>query len=250
MFTWLRTGNKQYCSAENGNCQCKQCACLQLVQPKPIFLCKSWLEESTKETVSTYIQLMLGPNGRMTTVVDEEEAVRSRSGSISGFGLAWDARRGRWISLVYRYVFPKTPFQHTNTSTTSSHTHLGTRRGRFEFGPCKQHNMTISPNPWHSLRNKRPFLSEADYSQNEDVESDELTDGMVRSELPLDMFRSDVVDDNFLMHDFLSSAVIQGDETGGLTGPAFNDFGALVMPSSPPPPLFLDGSCPIPDLQY
>lgn len=197
--------------------------------------CKQFYWPSTnKETVVSYPNMLVGSCSMLATdTADyddiEPEMEESSLGRRSEFGLAWDSRRGRWISLVYRYVFPKSPFQFGEQL----------RPGRFEFGPCKHHHMTISQSPFTrritnlaSIGKKRRHQPAASRQQYHDT-----------TEL------LSMCDDQSLLDDFLSSAVIDGQSGYGYGGE--EEFGIPsigVMPSSPPPPLFLDGSCPIPDL--
>lgn len=218
-----------------------------------------------------------------TTKFDERSAVVASSGlasrsstkSMNGFGLAWDARRGRWISLVYRYVFPRSPFLGSSGTGSSSQYHShemggGGRPGRFSFGPCKHHHLTIGQSPFtrqhhhHHHRHRRysthisstalptslpPSTAYSDADPDDLLLLTSAADNTRRLDGTGDMETMETM----LMNEFLSSAYLEPHSTDGYYGDeGVNGCtvtgGEVVAPSSPPPPLFLDGSCPIPDL--
>lgn len=200
-----------------------------------------------------------------TTKIEHESGLTSRASgkSMSGFGLAWDARRGRWISLVYRYVFPRSPFLGTAGCASSD----PGRRGRFAFGPCKQHHLTIGQSPFTRQQNNRQQqprrhqsrlrsvaeeapTSYAGFSDHDSI-YEGLADDLFFSGAPASADRRGTERDREeeetrMMNEFLSSAYMDpvsgtgfGEEAGqGMAG-------GLVAPSSPPPPLFLES---IPEL--
>lgn len=72
----------------------------------------------------------------------------SQEPPMNGFGLAWDGRRGRWISLVYKYDFPSDSFisPTLQTKTTSKPSLVNGsifKGGGFAFSPCKSHEIIM-----------------------------------------------------------------------------------------------------------
>jgi hypothetical protein len=68
--------------------------------------------------------------------------------SMDGYGLAWDGRRGRWISLVYRYDFPSDSFISPTLPPKSMPRPViqgsGFKGGGgFAFSPCKNHEIIM-----------------------------------------------------------------------------------------------------------
>lgn len=113
--------------------------------------------------------------------------------NLNGFGLAWDGRRGRWISLVYRYSFPRNPFFHSSLRNSIR----DGSSGRFSFGPCKSYNVILGQNPLalkhisktsqrrHRQHHRLSHISEDDESQ---AAQDDINEVVAQKDMPFDIF--------------------------------------------------------------
>lgn len=191
-------------------------------------------------------------------------------GTMDRFGLAWDSRRGRWISLVYRYVFPTTSFQLPDHHH-QQHQHQRGRLGRFEFGPCKQHHMMISQSPFKRRHHPQPYHSnphghvghgrrrvdvEESFLSSRLADEDRVDEALLTDFVGLDDDYDNDYDYDYDYGDDGDGDAHELDERSKVLPVGMEEFLCtpvlddqmfdllmttdLVMPSSPPPPLFSD----------